>query len=152
MDTYQQLWLELGLTVKLHVDIITEELARCGITKPQILVIEQIKQAPKTIGEISKRIDLSYSTVSGIVDRLERDRIVVRKRDEKDRRIVWVSLADGAPDLEKKIRFLRQEFARELFDGMNEEEIQQTTRALLLLRSCLERKQEALGRERGSGE
>jgi DNA-binding MarR family transcriptional regulator len=152
MDAYQKLSYELGMTVKLHISNITEELARAGITRPQIMVLEQIKEKPKTIGEISKKIDLSYSTVSGIVDRLERDKIVTRTRDTKDRRIVWVSLAEGAKGLEQRIRFLRPEYGRELFEGMNEEDLQNATQALLLLQHYLERKRNALRRERGSGE
>ncbi|MCG6197580.1 MarR family transcriptional regulator, partial [Anoxybacillus sp. LAT_38] len=42
----------------------TRELGKFGLTVPQLMVLRQIKCEPKTIGQISKAVDLSYSTVS----------------------------------------------------------------------------------------
>jgi len=44
------------------------------------------------ISELSKRMGLSNSTVSGIIDRLERQGLVERKRSEEDRRVVYVDI------------------------------------------------------------
>ncbi len=68
-----------------------EELKTQDVTWQQVLILDQIKDDLKTMGEISKAIDLSYSTTSGLVDRLERENLVTRFRDKEDRRIVWVS-------------------------------------------------------------
>lgn len=68
-----------------------EELDTQDLTWQQVLILEQIKDGPKTIGEISKAVELPYSTTSGLVNRLEREDLVKRLRDGNDRRIVWVS-------------------------------------------------------------
>ncbi|MCR8995481.1 MarR family transcriptional regulator [Brevibacillus halotolerans] len=73
--------------------ITREELESKDITWQQVLILEQIVHDPKTIGEISKAVSLSYSTVSGLIDRLERDNIVIRLKDKKDKRLVWVAMS-----------------------------------------------------------
>lgn len=69
-----------------------EQLDVCDVTWQQVLILEQIVPGPKTMGEISKAVDLSYSTTSGLIKRLEQDNLVRRYRDKNDRRVVWVSL------------------------------------------------------------
>ncbi len=150
MESLSRLPELLARTNKLYISILTEELERWGITKPQILVLEQLKEGPRTVGEISKRVDLSYSTVSGIIDRLERASIVVRKRDEKDRRVVWVSPVVNIPDLHDKFPFLHQRYYDEMFAGMTDEEAAQICQSLELLARYLERKRAALMQEKGS--
>lgn len=47
-----------------------------------------------TLGELSRELELSHSTVSGIVDRLQAKDLVVRKPSPDDRRFVQIFLAD----------------------------------------------------------
>ncbi|MGG1661199.1 MarR family winged helix-turn-helix transcriptional regulator [Brevibacillus sp. NRS-1366] len=70
------------------------------ITWQQVLILEHIGESPKTMGEISKAADLSYSTTSGLISRLEQQNLVRRFRDQTDRRIVWVSLTERISDQE----------------------------------------------------
>ncbi len=68
-----------------------EELETQDVTWQQVLILEEIRNGRMTIGEISKAFDLSYSTTSGLINRLEKENLVVRTRDKTDRRIVWVT-------------------------------------------------------------
>lgn len=62
-----------------------------GVTLPQIFVMSTLMEYGKMkITELSKKLNLSNSTVSGIVDRLEKQKLVIRIRSEEDRRIVYV--------------------------------------------------------------
>jgi len=142
MDLKQQLPLLLSCTSKLYFALVSEELEAFGITKPQILVLDQIKFAPKTVGEISKAVDLSYSTVSGIIDRLERAQIISRQKDERDRRIVWVSLVDNGEKLKEKIPFMQSNYHEQLFPGISDEEAEKITEALQLINHYLEQKRQ----------
>jgi DNA-binding MarR family transcriptional regulator len=47
-----------------------------------------------TLGDLSRELELSHSTVSGIVDRLQAKGLVVRKPSPDDRRYVQISLAE----------------------------------------------------------
>jgi DNA-binding MarR family transcriptional regulator len=133
---------------KLYFAIITEMLARHGLTMPQLIVLGTIKEGARTIGEISQLVDLSYSTVSGIVDRLERNGIVVRKRDEHDRRIVWVELAEKLECLEGKVPRI-QDF-EQLFADLSHDEIEKVTEVMTLLIGQLEKRRDVHRQKGGS--
>jgi DNA-binding MarR family transcriptional regulator len=64
-----------------------------GITGPQLWALKTIYQRGSlSLGELSKGMYLHPSTVSGVVDRLEKKGFVLRDRTEKDRRVVKVCL------------------------------------------------------------
>lgn len=45
-----------------------------------------------TMGDLARRCGISDKTVTGVIDRLERDKYVARERDPSDRRVVRVHL------------------------------------------------------------
>ena len=47
------------------------------------------------ISDLSEKIGLSNSTVSGIIDRLEKQGLVERTRSIEDRRVVYVNISDA---------------------------------------------------------
>jgi DNA-binding MarR family transcriptional regulator len=70
------------------------ELAKSGLTAAQVSVISLLgTQGSMTLGDLSRELELSHSTVSGIVDRLQAKDIVERKPSADDRRYVQISLA-----------------------------------------------------------
>lgn len=61
--------------------------AGSGLTVPQITVLEELaNEDGLSLKELSRRLSLSHSTVSGIIDRLEKRELVWRTPDEQDRR------------------------------------------------------------------
>jgi DNA-binding MarR family transcriptional regulator len=65
-----------------------------GMTAPQGMVIGILsKEKTLKITDLSAKLSLCNSTVSGIVDRLEKQGMVERKRSEQDKRVVYVSIA-----------------------------------------------------------
>ena len=71
-----------------------------GLTVPQLLVCKAIHEAEIdeiTLAWVAKEVQLSPSTVSGVLDRLERAGVVLRARSERDRRRVLLTLTpEGA--------------------------------------------------------
>jgi DNA-binding MarR family transcriptional regulator len=153
MDAVRHISKLLSTSNHAFFKIMALELSRYGITLPQALVIDVIKESPKTMGELSKALDLSYSTISGIVDRLERSQIVTRTRDENDRRIVWVSFTSDLEVLKKTYPILEEDYFPQLLaDMLNDlpqSEITMLHRALQLLDTRLEHKQRELAAEKG---
>ena len=47
-----------------------------------------------SLSELSERIRAQNSTVTGIIDRMEREGLVVRARSNEDRRVVNIKLTD----------------------------------------------------------
>lgn len=101
----------------------TKELANYGLTVPQLVVIRHIMGEPKTIGQLSKAVDLSYSTVSGIIDRLEREELVERTRDENDRRVVWIRKTEKLVKLFAEVDVYLGEFYKRNFEGLSNDEM-----------------------------
>lgn len=119
--------------------IATRELGTFGLTMPQLMVIRQIATEPKTIGQISKAVDLSYSTISGIIDRLERQEFVERVRDENDRRVVWIRTTGKVKEFVNKVPIYSEEYYNVLFQDFSEAELDSIIHSLELLTSKLER-------------
>jgi Transcriptional regulators len=81
------------MTKEFRAQIIKETCAH-GLTAPQIMLMHVLYHHPGiTLSDLSKRLSLSKSTVSGIVDRLEKSGHVVREIPENNRRIVKISLS-----------------------------------------------------------
>ncbi len=78
-----------------HLNVIRSLLRRSGLadmagsslTPQQIIVLKELSlQDGLTLKQLSARMALAHSTVSGIVDRLEQKNLVHRRPDPQDRR------------------------------------------------------------------
>ena len=74
-----------------------------GLTGPQLWAIKTIAQeAPIMVSDIARRMYLHPATVVGILDRLEKQGLVLRVRSTEDRRVVKVELTRQGRALVKK--------------------------------------------------
>lgn len=122
--------------------MVTKELSSYGLTMPQLIVLRQIAGEPKTIGQLSKAVDLSYSTVSGIIDRLEREQYVERVRDKEDRRVIWIQKTAKIDEVMNQTPFFSESYYNELFGGLSEDDLDAIIHAMNTLISKLEEKVE----------
>ena len=68
-----------------------QEIASGRLTRPQIAVMRAVVEADGiSLKDLSREVGLAHSTVSGIVDRLERRGMVRRRASVKDRRVTQV--------------------------------------------------------------
>ncbi|GBF33897.1 transcriptional regulator [Desulfocucumis palustris] len=66
-----------------------------GLTVPQRFIMGHlIKHGSMSVKELGQKVGLTHSTVSGIVDRLERKGMAIRVQDLQDRRITKVTITD----------------------------------------------------------
>ena len=76
---------------------------RYGITGPQLWVLKTVfKSGELPLGELSQKMYLHPSTITGVVDRLEKKGYVSRDRGREDRRIVMVQLTPKGRRLAKR--------------------------------------------------
>ena len=74
-----------------------------GITGPQLWVLKIISGNENlSLGELSKRIYLHPSSITGLVDRLEKKGYVLRDRGQEDRRVIKVQLTSEGKKLVRK--------------------------------------------------
>lgn len=80
------------------------DIVRSGLTVPQMGVLEELtREDGLSLKELSKRMELSHSTASGIIDRLERRNLVERRRDAEDRRYSRVFLSEGVKEYVRRM-------------------------------------------------
>ncbi len=79
------------------MEIQSRQLQRsCALTSPQLVLLREIvRRGEIGMGALAEHASLSNATVTGIVDRLEQRGLVVRKRNEKDRRQVLLSSTEA---------------------------------------------------------
>src|SRR5688500_13323946 len=66
-----------------------------GLTGPQLVVVKIIEPVGRlSLSELSWRIGARNSTVTGIIDRMERESLVVRRRSSEDRRVIHIELTE----------------------------------------------------------
>lgn len=110
-----------------------------GLTVPQSMVISTLlKFGDMKITELSRKINLTNSTLSGIVDRLEKQQLVVRKRSDEDRRIVYVQLTPKFEEVYQGIYKRIEENFQELLSPASAEELGKIVEGLKVLKKTLQ--------------
>lgn len=95
-----------------------EILSELSITVPQFTALQiLINNGNMTIGELSQKMSLACSTITDLIDRMEKAELVNRAKDDKDKRVVRVEvLPKGFEILENVLIKRRQYLASKLND------------------------------------
>jgi len=109
-----------------------------GFTLPQLSVISILeKHGEQKVSELSFKMGLSNSTVSGILDRLEQKDIIKRERTKNDRRVVKISLTGESQDFCNDFRKKKEEYLTQLLKKLSEQEIRDIIKGLEILNRAL---------------
>lgn len=97
MKTYEYRILTAIRRVIRSVDKYSRKInSELGLTTPQLLCLDTLGKNEHIITkELAQKVNLSESTVIGIVDRLEAKQYLIRERSKEDRRKVYLSLTDA---------------------------------------------------------
>lgn len=76
------------------------------------------------IVELSRRTGLAKTTLTSMLDRMERQGHVKRCYDEEDRRQIRIQLTESAKGLEDRYHEVSQEMSRLFYQGFTDKEIQ----------------------------
>src|SRR5690554_4831047 len=64
-----------------------------NMTIPQFTALQiVVNNGSLTIGDLSQKMGLACSTITDLIDRMEKSELVTRKRDEKDKRVVRIEV------------------------------------------------------------
>ena len=83
------------------IDLHSRDLMQqCGLTAPQLMALREAgRLARATPGGLAEAIHVSQATMTGILDRLERQGLVARVRDDVDRRSVTITVTEAGKTL-----------------------------------------------------
>ncbi|UOQ86219.1 MarR family winged helix-turn-helix transcriptional regulator [Gracilibacillus salinarum] len=104
------------------------------ITTPQFIALQfLLEHGDLTLGELSKKINLAFSTTTDLVDRMEKNDLVERVRDTKDRRVVRIHLLEKGREIIHEVIEKRQKYLGEVLSNVKEEDMEQLSTLLHLL-------------------
>lgn len=91
------------------------------ITPPQFDALQYLRNEENmTIGELSSKMYLACSTVTDLLDRMERNELVKRIKDENDRRIVRIQVLQKGHDLIKMVMETRISYVESILSELDE--------------------------------
>ena len=100
---------------------VTKEVARrADLTGPQLTVLKVLEGlGDLSLSELSERIRAQNSTVTGIIDRMEREDLVVRARSTEDRRVVHIQLTEKGARIAREITVEPMEVFRSALESLS---------------------------------
>lgn len=116
---------------------------RLNLTFPQALVLTVLgEEGPVPISTLAERTGSANSTVSGIVDRLEKLDLARRERSETDRRVIYVNATEKYRQLRREAETDVSGYFATLLQAMPEEDRQLISTALCKLDAALTSREE----------
>ena len=124
------------------VDIESKKIQKeYGVSIPQVLCLSFLHESPNyqsTQGEIRNFLNLNSSTVSGIINRLEKKGLLARLPKSGDKRVVNIALTSAGDKLLSTIPSLLHEQLSEKLQKLDDIEIKKVEESLDTLVTLLE--------------
>ncbi|WP_051273146.1 MarR family winged helix-turn-helix transcriptional regulator [Desulfotruncus alcoholivorax] len=106
-------------------DNMARHFARFGLSQPKFNALMQLRQAGDqglALSELGERMLVSRANITGLIDRMEKDGLVVREVDRRDRRIFRAKLTTKATNLLEIILPVHVSFTQETMAGLTTDE------------------------------
>lgn len=109
-------------------------LKKYPITSPQFTALQWlIEEGELTIGELSNKNGLAFSTTTDLVDRMEKNELVERIRDSNDRRVVRIQVLEKGKTIIHEVITERQKYLGDVLQNFSHEQTMQLDTLLSLL-------------------
>ncbi|WP_312815891.1 MarR family transcriptional regulator [Sedimentibacter sp.] len=95
-----------------------------GITRIQWIALYYVKTKKRiSQRELSNLMNVQDSSAGRLIDRLERDGLIERERNDSDRRVIYITLSDMGDKLISDLMPIGIKFNNDLVSGIDEEEL-----------------------------
>lgn len=99
-------------------------LSNFDITPPQFNALLILRNHGNlTIGELGEKMYLACSTATDLIDRMERNGLVERRRDQNDRRVIRLHVKEKGMEMVQAVMAARKRYLSGILDQISEEEI-----------------------------
>jgi MarR family transcriptional regulator, organic hydroperoxide resistance regulator len=114
---------------------LTKEYARrVNLTGPQLTVLKMLEAfGDLSLSELSERIRAQNSTVTGIIDRMEREGLVVRARSRDDKRVFFIKLTSKGARIAEGIEVEPMQILRSTLASLSATDMRDLMRILTKL-------------------
>ncbi len=129
---------------------VTKELARAhGLTGPQVTALKLLEGfGTLSLSELGARMSAKSSTVTGLVDRMERDGLVRRRRSREDRRVIHLEATPAGLAVAGAVPVTAMEIFGDALRSLSREDRAELTR---ILGHLAERVREGIDRRADAG-
>lgn len=108
---------------RLHVQLADQMVS--GITGSQFLVLKAIQSKGRlTVSEVAEELGVSLSAITALVNRLVNAGLVIRSRDEQDRRLVWLEATAMGKETLKSCMEKRKSVGNKYFGKLPVEDLE----------------------------
>lgn len=112
---------------------------KLNLTYPQSIVLAILESdGPMPISALAEAAGSANSTISGVVDRLEKMDLVQRIRSDTDRRVIYVSTTERFRSHFKKVRSTAADQFDQALSALSPEDAQTVQKGLALLNQALQ--------------
>lgn len=100
-------------------------LSNYTITPPQFIALQWLfEHGDMTIGELSNKMFLAFSTTTDLVDRMEKNNLVKRVRDKQDRRVVRIHLLKEGERIIEEVIEKRRDYLNSVLSDFDQVEVE----------------------------
>jgi DNA-binding MarR family transcriptional regulator len=100
---------------------LSQQLDPFGVSIPQSFILYSLlEEDGATLKEIGNKTLIDSSSMTVLVDKLEKDELVVRKLDSQDRRAIRVFITEKGKDIAEKVSKIGISFNSRLYDLLGE--------------------------------
>ena len=110
------------------------------MSMPQFYILMTLQErGAMTISELAHLLSVSAPSASSILDRMEEHELVERLRDDVDRRVVHVGIAQPGLRLMEEMTGLKREQMQRLLDSMTDSELEHVVMGAAAMERALSR-------------
>lgn len=117
------------------------QMKKYDITPPQFEVLLTLwNEDGIVLSELGRRLSRDGPTITGIIDRMEKKKLVTRKRSMRDRRVIQVYLTPYAWEIKENLMRTQQEAGQDITNNFTEQDIRVLDEMLQRILSNIEEK------------
>ncbi|NYF25080.1 DNA-binding MarR family transcriptional regulator [Sporosarcina sp. JAI121] len=106
-------------------------LSNYTITPPQFVALQWLfEHGDMTIGDLSNRMFLAFSTTTDLVDRMEKNSLVKRVRNTQDRRVVRIHLLSEGERVIEEVIDKRRQYLNTVLADFDEQQVKEFSNLL----------------------
>jgi len=122
-DLSLKLFVVLSRAVQSVTKRVEEDIKRYGLNPTEFAVLELLfNKGEQPIQKIGEKILLASSSITYVVDKLEKKQLLVRKPCPKDRRVTFASITSEGAELLNNIFPQHKEAIQQIFGGLDPNE------------------------------
>ena len=94
------------------------------LSASQLIVLRAlVNRGPLQVTEVANELTVTLSAATGLVDRLVKAKLVMRERDQQDRRVVWVKVTPEGESALKAAEERRRAAFRAMVKNLSEDDL-----------------------------